>query len=106
MYLARGVVGYALALLKCLALCPPNDVVVVAFVASGGGVPEMPQRQRAATAAALRPTLALLSTRPEVDAPITAANPLEVKLSGKEAVDTAAQRLVPLFAEVDAHTQR
>lgn len=30
---------------------------------------------------------------------------LDTKLSGKEAVDQAAQRLVPLFAEVDAHTQ-
>lgn len=28
------------------------------------------------------------------------------KLSGKEAVEQAAERLIPLFAQVDAHTQR
>ena len=31
---------------------------------------------------------------------------VDVKLSGKETVEQAAQRLLPLFAEVDAHTQR
>lgn len=30
----------------------------------------------------------------------------EAEVSGKAAVEQAAERLLPLFAEVDAHTQR
>lgn len=51
-----------------------------------------------------------LSLAPETAATAATSPPstaeLDVNLLGKDAVEQAAQRLVPLFAEVDAHTQR
>lgn len=41
-----------------------------------------------------------------VEVPANADGELEAGLSGKAAVEQAAERLLPLFAEVDSHTQR
>ena len=54
----------------------------------------------------IRQRLSLTSEAAAAISPPSTATELDAKLSGKEAVEQAARRLVPLFAEVDDHTQR
>lgn len=91
-----------------------------AFVAPGGGRAfQNPTGDWTSRVAAHHRPLRELSKAPRAQAATPAAvavGPAEEevrgpaahggKLSGKEAVEQAAERLMPVFAEVDAHTQR
>lgn len=49
---------------------------------------------------------ALLSVAPETETVVAENSARISSVTGREAVELAAERLAPLFAEVDAHTQR
>lgn len=82
---------------------------------SGRGTPTAHQRatrtvHQCRTRAAYR-RLQVLSLAPQAQKAVVegaqrVASSLGAGLSGKEAVDQAGERLIPLFAEVDAHTKR
>lgn len=49
---------------------------------------------------------ALLSVAPEADKIVAEDGARAASVTGREAVELAAERLAPIFTEVDAHTQR
>lgn len=113
----------------------PGDAVTCAFVVAGGGIgrikrhvqarhvlqrglqlPVAAHRIRRSLGRCRRrvvPTLSVVSgvdattaRCDAADAPLLSDGGLAAGLSGREAVARASESLVPLFAEVDAHTQR
>ncbi|CAM9688999.1 unnamed protein product [Scytosiphon promiscuus] len=118
--------GHAItsALLLPLLLGMSNDGVASAFVVPVSSSLRTPRASHCCWIAAklsqqrcrTRRHLRLFSNDPHGEAsmaaesePAVSANiegALETELSGKAAVEEAAERLAPLFAEVDAHTQR
>lgn len=87
-----------------------------AFVVPGGDLALHVQNtgsslnhEHRARAAHRRLRVLSLAPRAQAEAGEVAQGPVHIdggELSGREAVEQAGERLVPLFAQVDAHTQR
>lgn len=105
----RRFVACTLLVAPCLLARPwqPNSGVASAFLVPQNSCRIIENKvQGRCRSSRIRQRLSLASDTAAATSPPSTDSELDVKLSAKEAVEQAAQKLVPLFAEVDAHTQR
>lgn len=111
-----GFMGYAswgtLVVVLCLLVVHFRGSGAFVVVPGGGGIKHTPRlchEHRARPAHRRRLQVLSLAPRPQAEAAETAEGAGAKdgrELSGREAVEQAGERLIPLFAQVDAHTQR